>query len=202
MSDDKAVCIDCGARLGAPMSASEEKEESSRLGMQLDELYESAYRIDSPRKSRAIGIISAVLTVFLIASLIIAQAKWHASEDENLSELRQEFEELISSGESGVFPSGSAWRDNIAPASRMYNTIAIVSLIGLPFSALAAVMFLAPSLEWRIKRWGLNLAYETAGEIRRSLISVKLLRGTMILSFAISVVCAAMAAAMFLAILI
>lgn len=149
-SDERTLCIDCGALLGDAMNAAEEKQAQDTLSDTLTGMADRTEPFHVTPRDRLLGIVSfAAAAVLLLAVTVLASFVKSARED-----MPQGV--LVESGDGLVTVIGSGEEGDVAEAERILREteqLENTALIAVPAIALlinAAVMFLFPKFSWRI----------------------------------------------------
>lgn len=146
-SDDRSVCLDCGAMLGKPLSESEERELNEELSDALHGMSERTEDFYVSPLDRVLGIVSVVLAAAMVILLSYCGSR--------LSALDNALPEgTVRQGEYfAVFnPSNDSWgMTNVHPnagAIQAYEKPVFYALIALVCLILSALDLLIPKIMW------------------------------------------------------
>ncbi len=154
-NDDRNQCIDCGARLGKPMSEFEEKATEDALDDKIDSLAEKTEPFYIPIYDKIMGGISLICIVLSIVLLFLAGAESQRIEDSVPEGL------IITQSGSGISVIGGTdnFSEYIYPSARKNEIVdtsssAIIALlsfvISTPLLIFPKAMWLLDTLKYRI----------------------------------------------------
>ncbi len=152
-SDDKSVCIDCGAHLGRAMTPLEEEAAEAALDDKLDNMAERAEDFYVPLRDKIMG---ALCIVGIIAAIVLIVLVGRANDDirqaipDNvIVNTSNGFTEILSDGE-GNYDYPHARVDELSRAT-LSAVIGIICLVAaFPMLIIPKFMWLLDTLKYRI----------------------------------------------------
>ena len=149
-SDDRNLCVDCGALLGESVSEAEAARVEAEFADKIDTMGDRTEDFHVPVHERVLGIVSIVLAVLMLVSVWISGAR--------LSSIRSDLHlTVIPSDDSGgvkdflwiddVFETDAATVAAIAQSESLERAL-LYGLIGAFCFGVSAALFLLPKLMW------------------------------------------------------
>ena len=143
-SNKRNVCIDCGERLGSPISYEEEQMAESVLSEKVEKMAPETDMFFVSLADRIVGVTAIVLTVTLIIMMNVAAGQ--------LKELRRgNTSEQYSISDYG---SISEYVHESTARERALDLAGGMAFGGILPSAFSAYMLLFPRVGWTLDTWG------------------------------------------------
>ena len=165
-SDSRTVCIDCGARLGAPVSSDEEAAINKATDEKIDRAGEKTELFYTPLVLRIFGFVSAAAVAALVILLCITSSQ--------LGSVKREMNDrmgvlgVVTAGSSSlVFVDGSTELSVLFEYSERIDGlehVSIMALISLVLLIIPTLIFLFPKAIWSLDTWVMRNAYGVGAE--------------------------------------
>jgi len=155
LSDDKTVCLDCGATLGRSMTDAEEEIANETFESKLDNMTEQTDVFYIPLRDKLLSIVCLFgVVAAVILMIFVDQAK-----DSLLNEIPDNVKVIVGKDITEVISDGNS--DYIYPSRRMdeLSGAAVSALAGILAFIVSALMLLAPRLMWLLSTWQYSLFY-------------------------------------------
>jgi len=148
-SDDRIFCVDCGERLGRPMSKADEEAHDAALSDTLTGMAERTEDFYVNPAARVLGIISIIAAFALAVMLPILDYRIDRIQADYLTQMGAvqlgENSFVVDRGGDSVAMVTGSMR---APAARALESVVSFALIGLICFVMAALFLLIPQVMW------------------------------------------------------
>ncbi len=165
-SDDRNTCLDCGAVLGRPMPAEEEKRIEAELSDTLSGMSERTEDFYVSPMEKFLGIFSILAAAALVIMISVIGGWSDALEKQAIEAEGYLSYKVSSSGEvyyitedgmSGIITGGNPMRNT--PAQRELERAAFAAMFGIVAYIGAALFLLCPKFLWTMETLRFRLWY-------------------------------------------
>lgn len=147
-SDDRIFCLDCGERLGRPMSEAEARAHEAALSNTIGDMAERTEDFYVSPTARALGVISILCALLLVMLIPLIIGRIDSAQNEYLVQMGAtkvgQGSYIVQHGDSVGMFSGNLR----APSAEALEKTLICALFGLFFFVSAALFLLIPKVMW------------------------------------------------------
>lgn len=149
-SDDRTMCVDCGALLGESLSEAEAARAEAAFADKIDTMGDRMEDFHVPTHERVLGIVSIVLAVLMLVSVWVNGAR--------LGAIQAKLPVTVMWSDDGSGVKDFLWIDDVIEAdaataaaiaqSESLERALLYGLFGALLFGMAAALFLIPKLLW------------------------------------------------------
>lgn len=157
-SDDRTMCVDCGALLGESLSEAEAARAEAAFADKIDTMGDRMEDFHVPVHERVLGIVSIVLAVLLLVSAWVNGARLSEIDRKLNDRAGGSLPDVLMEVGGGTDTQCYFWNGELIEAdaataaaiaqSESLERALLYGLFGVVFFGMAAALFLIPKLVW------------------------------------------------------